>query len=299
MVETSKKDSENIELSTEETSGQAIAILMAVYNGMKYLPEQLASLKAQTYTDWVLYVQDDLSTDGTFEYFQAEAAKDSRIHLLPNANKLGAMKNFMSLLSRVDARYYMFCDQDDVWLPSKIEKSFACIKRAEGEHGAEIPIVAHTDLSVVDAGLQQIAPSFWEMSRIKPSLLSTFDEQAGHNLVTGCTMIFNRTARNVSLDFSEKTLMHDAWVLLCSLKHGGRVVELPEATILYRQHGGNTLGAHDLRSNYIKNRLASLKSVFKENYANYNMLKSLGYGNIFKYIYYKLKYYVLYKNEEQ
>ncbi len=268
---------------------------MAVYNGMKFLPEQLASLKAQTYTNWILYIQDDLSTDGTPEYLQAEAAQDARIKFLPNNTKLGAMKNFMTLLARVDSKFYMFCDQDDVWLPTKIEKSFACIKQAEAQHGANTPIVVHTDLSVVDATLQQIAPSFWEMSRIKPSLLTTFDEQAGHNLVTGCTMMFNHAAKEVSVNFSSKALMHDVWVLLCTLKNGGKVFELPEQTILYRQHGKNTLGAHDLRSNYVKQRLMSLKSVFAENYSNYQMLKSAGYKNIFRYIYYKLKYYVLYK----
>lgn len=279
------------------THEDGISILMAVYNGMKFLPEQLASLKAQTHTNWILYIQDDLSTDGTTEYLLAEAAKDARIKLLPNKAKLGAMKNFMTLLAQVDARYYMFCDQDDIWLPEKIEKSFACIKQAEAEFGTDTPLVAHTDLSVVDADLQTIAPSFWEMSRIAPSLLTTFDEQAGHNLVTGCTMIFNKAARDVSAEYSDKTLMHDAWVLLCTLKNGGHVIALPETTILYRQHGKNTLGAHDLRSNYFMKRLLSLKSVLKENISNYKMLKSAGYGNIFKYIYYKLKYYVLYKKD--
>lgn len=295
MVGIINTDKEKRADSIEGCREEQISILMAVYNGMKFLPEQLSSLKAQTYTDWVLYIQDDLSTDGTVEYLQAEAAKDVRIKLLPNAGKLGAMKNFMTLLARVEAKYYMFCDQDDVWLPTKIEKSLACIKRAETEYGTGVPLVAHTDLSVVDVNLQMMAPSFWEMSRINPMLLTSFDEQAGHNLVTGCTMMFNRAARNVSLNFSAKTLMHDVWVLLCSLKHGGKVVELAEPTILYRQHGNNTLGAHDLRSNYFMKRLMSLKSVFKENVANYRMLKSAGYGNIFKYIYYKLKYYVLYK----
>lgn len=276
-------------------SKERISILMAVYNGMKHLPEQLASLKAQTHTNWVLYIQDDLSTDDTAEYLQAEAEKDTRIKILANSTKLGAMKNFMTLLAQVDAQYYMFCDQDDVWLPTKIEKSIACIKAAEAEHGTDTPLIAHTDLTVVDANLQQIAPSFWEMSRIAPSLLTTFNEQAGHNLVTGCTMLFNSAARKVSLKYSDETLMHDAWILLCTLKNGGKVTALPEQTILYRQHGKNTLGAHDIRKNYISKRLMALRSVIKENCANYKMLKSAGYGNIFKYIYYKVKYYVLYK----
>ena len=296
MAHTPDTDTENaLSLMGGNSCRPEISILMATYNGMKFLPEQLASLKAQTYSNWVLYVQDDLSIDGTADYLRAEAAQDTRIKLLPNSEKLGAMRNFMTLLAAVEAQYYMFCDQDDVWLPTKIEKTLACLKKAEAEWGAEFPLVAHTDLSVVDADLKQIAPSFWEMSRINPALLTTFAQQAGHNLVTGCTMMFNRAARNVSLAFSDKTLMHDVWVLLCSLKQGGKVVDVPEPLILYRQHGKNTLGAHDLRRNYFMKRLMSIKSVFEENRSNYRMLKSVGYGNIFKYIYYKLKYYVLYK----
>lgn len=296
MAHTPDTDTENaLSLMGGNSCRPEISILMATYNGMKYLPEQLASLKAQTYSNWVLYVQDDLSTDGTADYLRAEAAQDTRIKLLPNNEKLGAMRNFMTLLSAVDAQYYMFCDQDDVWLPAKIEKTFACLENVEAKCGTNLPLVVHTDLSVVDADLKQIAPSFWEMSRINPALLTTFAQQAGHNLVTGCTMMFNRAARNASLAFSNETLMHDVWVLLCSLKHGGRVVEVPEPLILYRQHGKNTLGAHDLRYNYFMKRFMSLKSVLKENRSNYRMLKSVGYGNIFKYIYYKLKYYVLYK----
>ena len=272
-----------------------ISILMATYNGIKFLPELLASLKAQTYSNWVLYVQDDLSTDGTSDYIFTEGVKDHRIKLLPNTEKLGAMKNFMTLLSRISSSYYMFCDQDDVWLPTKIEKTFCKMKEMEKGVDKNCPLVVHTDLCVVDENLKEISPSFWDMSRINPTLLKTFAEQAGHNLVTGCTMMINRQARDVSLVFSDKTLMHDAWVLFCSLKNNGVVGEVREPTILYRQHGKNTLGAHDLRSGYILKRLYAIKSVWKENVANYKMLSSAGYGNIFKYIYYKMKYFVIYK----
>ena len=267
---------------------------MAVYNGMKFLPELLTSLKQQTFKDWVLYVQDDLSTDGTLVFLDSESSKDKRIQILPNNSKKGAMRNFMSLLSTVDAPYFMFCDQDDVWLPNKIESCFNLLKNKEAELGKDVPIIVHTDLKVVDEKLKEMAPSFWKMSRIDPNLLVSFDEQAGHNLVTGCTMMFNRKAKEVSSHYDEKALMHDVWVLLCVLKNAGKVFHIYEPTILYRQHGNNTLGARDISKNYVLRRISKIKSVIKENISTYRMLSAVGYGGVMKYLYYKIRYFILF-----
>jgi glycosyltransferase involved in cell wall biosynthesis len=100
-------------------STSTIAILMATYNGEKYLGEQIDSLLAQTNMDWQLYIHDDGSTDNTQAILQEYAQKHSNIHILEYESQRGAMKNFLSLLQRVEADYYMFCDQDDVWLKQK------------------------------------------------------------------------------------------------------------------------------------------------------------------------------------
>jgi len=283
----------NVSTLPQKFKSEHIAILLATYNGMKFIPELIDSLMKQTITLWDLYVQDDLSQDGTMEYLSALAAQDDRIHIVPNDRKLGAMLNFMSLLNVVDAQYYMFCDQDDVWQPNKIELIFSKMKTLESQHSIATPIIVHTDLTVVDENLAVINNSFMQMSRINPGLLKKFNQQAGHNLVTGCTMMLNRASALSVERINDTVLMHDAWVLLCTLKNGGIVQEIMEPTILYRQHGNNTLGAHDISSNYILKRLTSFKSVWKENCAQYKMLKSLGYGNILKYIYFKLRYFIL------
>lgn len=271
-----------------------VAILMMCYNGTAFLPDLVASLQRQTYPNWLLYVQDDLSTDDTPHYLRQLSAQDARIILLENKRKLGAMHGFMDLLTRVEAQYYMFCDQDDVWLPNKIEVTLQRMLTAEQQEGEGVPLVVHTDLTVVDRALDEMAPSFWQMSRIAPALLRTFDEQAGHNLCTGCTMLLNRAAREVSKNYSCHTLMHDAWVALCVLKHNGHIYEIDQPTILYRQHGNNTLGAHDIRTHYVTKRLKQLKKVWKENKANYVMLRDAGYGSWWKYVYYKLRYFCKY-----
>ena len=273
-----------------------VAILMAVYNGMKFLPEMLSSLQEQTYKNWTLYIQDDLSTDDTVKFLEEKSLEDDRIQVVPNDKKLGAMGNFMSLLNTVDAPYYMFCDQDDVWLPNKIELSLNLIKQKEQEFGSETPIIVHTDLKVVDRHLQEIAPSFWKLSRIDPNLLVSFNEQAGHNLVTGCTMLFNQSVKKVSQHYNQNVLMHDVWVLLCALKNAGKVFAIDTPTILYRQHGNNTLGARDISKNYVLGRLLKIRNVVSENILTYRMFQSIGYGSIFKYLYYKIRYFVLYKS---
>ena len=131
-------------------STSTIAILMATYNGEKYLGEQIDSLLAQTYKDWHLYIHDDGSTDNTNAILQEYAQKHSNIHVLEYESQRGAMRNFLSLLQRVEADYYMFCDQDDVWLKEKVELSFEEMKRQEAACQGK-PIIVYTDLYVTDA----------------------------------------------------------------------------------------------------------------------------------------------------
>lgn len=113
----------------EITCPNTIAILMATYNGEKYLGEQIESILAQTYKDWHLYIHDDGSKDNTVTILKEFVAKHSQqITLLEYSSQGGACRNFLSMLERVDAPYYMFSDQDDVWLNEKIEIEYKKIK---------------------------------------------------------------------------------------------------------------------------------------------------------------------------
>lgn len=273
-----------------------IALLLMTYNGMAYLDELLRSLYAQTYTHWTLYIQDDFSTDGTYDYLRTLPAKDSRICVMDRTEKMGPMKGFLTLLRTVKADYYMFCDQDDVWMPEKIEVTLGCMRRAEETYGPTCPVAVHTDLTVTDSHLRVTAPSFWHISRIEPELLRTFNEQAGHNLCTGCTMMLNGAAREVSADYTDRVLMHDAWVTLRVLHAGGHIAEVRRPTILYRQHGSNSVGARDVSRHYVTSRLARLGAVWRENRARYAMFRDAGYGSVVLYLYHKWRYFLRYKH---
>ena len=242
-----------------------IAILLATYNGAKYIREQLDSLFQQSCGDFHLYIRDDGSKDDTLKIVKEYRQKFSdRITVLEDSQKhKGAAKSFMTLLQEVDSDYYMFCDQDDIWLPTKVEKTFARMKEIEGTaqnagtaNAVETaPILVATDLKVVDEQLSPIKDSFnvdlkIDVFRKHPELICV------RHVVTGCTMMFNRAAKEASLPMSPRATMHDEWVALCVHFKGGIISILDEATILYRQHTSNTLGAEQASKGFFARALA-------------------------------------------
>ena len=136
-----------------------IAILMSTYNGGNFLQEQLNSIINQSFKDWILYIRDDGSTDDTIRIINEYTIRDSRIKLLNDAiTHRGCRNSFLWLLQNVNADYYFFADQDDVWLDDKVEYSLAAL---ESMHNS-LPCVVATDLQLVYRELNIIAPSMWE-----------------------------------------------------------------------------------------------------------------------------------------
>ena len=137
-----------------------IAILLATYNGARFIREQIDSIKDQTYKDWDLYVRDDGSTDNTVSIIQEYENMNPNIHLFEDEEKhIGAKNSFMKLLSAIDSDYYMFCDQDDIWLPTKIEHSVDLLEKTEKKYPNK-PIIVHTDVTVVDGNLNVLSQSY-------------------------------------------------------------------------------------------------------------------------------------------
>ncbi len=275
------------------SNSKDIAILMATYNGEKYLPEQIDSLLAQTCQDWHLYVHDDGSKDGTVSVIKEYMDKNpEKITLLDYPPQGGACRNFLSMMDKVDADYYMFCDQDDVWLPEKIALSLQDMRHQESFHPQK-PVVIHTDLFIVDEHLSVTYDSLWSYTGKYPQYIRTLDDAGGHtSIATGCTMLFNKLAKECSHISSEKAVMHDCWICLCTLKKRGIVYGIDKRLVLYRQHGTNCLGAGNTNASDVntKYRILHFDKVYKSNRNYYAMLQSVGYGSVFKYLYYKIKY---------
>ena len=273
-----------------QQSTMRIAILLATYNGEKYLSEQLLSLYNQTNSDWTLYIADDGSPDGTADIVRDFSERYGNIVFHRNSEGKGAMSNFMGLLAEAEADYYMFCDQDDVWLPHKVETTLRKMREIEAGN-QQRPAVVCSDLKVVDKNLQTIAPSFWEMSEMLPDLLATnFNYLGVHFLATGCTMMINAAAKRIAFPYPPCAFMPDAWLVMKTMKAGGTFGIIGEPLMLYRQHGGNVLGAGDVDHSSLSYKLRHFKVLQEQNKKMYALANYFGYGSWLKFIFYKVMY---------
>ena len=224
-----------------------IAILLATYNGEKYIHEQIESILSQTYSEWEIYIHDDGSKDNTCEIILEYSHKyPEKIHIIEGAGTGCAKKNFFYLMSQVQAPYYMCCDQDDVWLETKIEKTIKKMKELEDQIGKQNPILVFSDLEVVDSNLNLIAASMNAYQKLNPSK-TQFKDLLIQSLVTGCVMMMNESCVKkslVSFDI-DKIIMHDWW---CSLvaSYFGKIGFVDESLIKYRQHSDNSVGVKAL-----------------------------------------------------
>lgn len=216
-----------------------VAILLSTFNGEKFLPEQLDSLYAQEHTDFHIYLRDDGSSDGTLAIARQYARERGRMHVVAGPN-LGYANSFFELLRQAGDGYdcYFFCDQDDVWLPSKVRAAVQMLAQhgllglAQSAPGMYFSKTAYVDEKLCALGL---SPDF-------------ADEQLGfgnalvQNVVSGCTMALNRPARELLVaQLPRQCLGHDWWTYLV-VSAFGRVVFDRHSHVLYRQHGANTLG---------------------------------------------------------
>lgn len=225
-----------------------IEILLATYNSEKYLPDQLDSLFEQTFGDWHLTVQDDGSTDKTVEILRKYAAvypEKMTVHV--NEKNLGGAKyNFYDLLLKADADYAMTCDHDDVWLPDKIERTLAAMKDLEVQNGTDVPLLVHTDLTVVDEQQNVVAASMFFQQQLDARRTS-LQELLVQNMVTGCTAMVNQALlAQLPRSIPTNMIMHDWWLALVAAAFGA-IGFVKEPTILYRQHGDNEVGAKNTR----------------------------------------------------
>jgi glycosyltransferase involved in cell wall biosynthesis len=266
-----------------------IAILLSTYNSEAYLKEQINSIILQSIKDWILYIRDDGSTDNTIliieEYIKLH---DNIVLLEDNISNLGAKESFVRLLSLVDAKYYMFCDHDDVWLPYKIEKTLQKMKEIESLHPLK-PLLVFTDLKVVDANLNIISNSMWKYQKTNPLHANDFYSLSVSNPVTGCTVMINQLAKKISIPMSLESFMHDLWIAL-KVSYYGYIDFVNEPTILYRQHEKNVLGARYINRKYYYSRLKNPLKFVSDNIKMIRMIDSLGFKiNHFKRVIIKIK----------
>ena len=220
----------------------SVRIMMATYNGENYLAEQIESIIGQTYTNWSMIIQDDQSTDSTWDILEQYASEDKRISIRKSPEKNhGAFYNFHSIANQdktsgIKFDYYMFSDQDDIWDKDKIERLIEYIK----QYDESKPVLVYADMRVIDQNGMKSFSSVREASGLhyknKYSLFFS-------HIIHGCNLIMNR--RNFEsvpiIDINEKIvkiLSHDN----LNAKYAGilgNVFAYPGITMSYRRHGEN------------------------------------------------------------
>ena len=253
----------------------SISILLSAYNGEQFLKDQIESILVQTNKSWVLYIRDDGSKDGTIGIinFYAERYPRQIIKIEDDAGNLKSAGSFMRMLENVSSEYYMFCDQDDVWLPFKIEITLNKIKELEAANPQK-GVLVFTDLAVVGEDLETINGSMWNYNKIDPENAKDFYKTTCLSSITGCTLMFNNRIKEIVLPYPQAALMHDWWISLNAV-HYGIVDYIDTPTVLYRQHANNVLGAEALSKNHYLKRLIFFWSTIKDNRKVLKMLKAL------------------------
>ncbi len=211
-----------------------VTILMATYNGSKHIREQLDSLIEQHYTNWELIVHDDGSSDDTVTIIKGYAGQDRRIRLIEDGvTGLGAAHNYLHLMQQADGDFFMFCDQDDVWMEEKVGRMVA----AAAPYNGPAAVYSNSYLYTGEDVLRQKSTIF-HPSKLRNTLFF-------NSGIQGCSLIFNRHLMELLRPFPETVAMHDHLVTMGAVSFG-TIAYLDEVLMYYRQHELNVSGNQPL-----------------------------------------------------
>ena len=244
-----------------------VAICMSTYNGEKYLEEQLQSLINQTYSNIKIYVRDDGSSDKTKEILQRY--KDKIIIIAAKEN-IGVTQSFMRLLNCAeDADYYAFCDQDDVWLPNKIERAIEKLEKGK----CQIPTMYFSDYDYYDENMNYISRS--AINKNGPSFQNALVEC----ISLGMNMVINRSLRDLLVRNKMQKAMYHDWIIYLIASSIGNIIYDREVTVKYRRHGKNVSTANQ---NFIQFQIWRIKQIFKKSYFKQVKEQLIEFENIYK-----------------
>ena len=254
-----------------------IEILLATYNGERFLSEQIESIINQSFTDYRILASDDNSSDCTFEILRSyESVLGEKINVV-QSNTHSAKENFYNLLDMADAEYIALCDQDDFWESDRLKKSLEAVQRLERRYGKETPILVHSDLEIVDENLSSQNKKMSELTGMSEAIIhakkeskylytlsteESFSRYLVENNITGNTVIINKALLDI-YKRPKVSFMHDWWLGLIAFTFG-KVGYLNECLVKYRQHGSNELGAKNPLE--LRNIRKRNKQRIRENY---------------------------------
>lgn len=220
-----------------DDSAARVAILMGTKDGAPFLDEQLKSIETQSHKDWVLIVSDDGSSDATKEILERFAAKYIQRTIIKDGPRMGVCANFLSLANdpTIDAPFFAFSDQDDVWFDDKLSRALSWLMTVS----ENVPALycGRTELMSTNGRSYGLSPRFTRPPTFRNALIQ--------NLGGGNTMVFNRaTKRLLETASTIEVVLHDWWVYQLVCAAGGVVHYDPQPVLKYRQHPGNLVGSN-------------------------------------------------------
>lgn len=224
-----------------------VSVVLATYNGEKYLTQQLDSIIQQDYPNIEIIVTDDCSTDNTFKILQDYAAKHPFIQILRNENNIGLNKNFEKGLLLANGEYIAISDQDDIWKPNKLTRLVSVLN----SHS----IVYHNSELINSYGvsLKQKLSDKRQLSDFTNCL--NFAVVA---TVPGHAMLFRKSLVEQCIPFPENVILYDHWLAFVAT-FTSDIKFIPEPLVLYRQHDNNMFGTGAVKT-IKKNKNKSSKS---------------------------------------
>lgn len=212
------------------TKHKTISIALATYNGAKYLSKQLDSILHQTLLPCEVIIVDDSSTDNTWDILLEYQSKYSIIKRYRNEKNSGVVASFNSAIMKCSGDYIALCDQDDIWLPNKLEILVNNIENYS---------LIHSDARLIDSDERVVRESHFE---IKDANKKYFVDYLWTSSVHGCTAMFKRDLVYKYFPIADGVLSHDQYVALCAMNENG-VKLIIDKLVLYRQHTNNVFGA--------------------------------------------------------
>ena len=262
-------------------------VILCTYNGEKYLEKQIKSIMEQDREDFCLLYSDDGSTDSTKAILQSLQEKyGGRMRAFQRPMHSGSpAKHFLSILSALakgeveieNLEYIFLADQDDEWFPDKLSKTISVLGEEERKFGESLPILCHTDCSLVNSKGELLAKSYRRYQKL-PGASYRFSRLLLQNHVTGASVGINKALLQYCKEIPAEVKMHDHWLALLA-NCFGEIQYFPYASYAYRQHGENVLGAK--KASVLKEceeRLAASKEKDKEDtiHSSYRALFAQG-----------------------
>jgi glycosyltransferase involved in cell wall biosynthesis len=223
---------------TDERRPARVAILLCTFNGAPFLEEQLASIEQQEHQNWILVASDDGSSDDTREILERFATRHpGRVELRRGPCQGSFVANFLSLVrdEQIDAEFFAFCDQDDIWFRDKLTRAIGFLSQT----GPNTPAVYCGRTEIIDEAGNSLGYS--PLFALNPSFRNAIIQSIGG----GNTMVFNRAARELLRSVPDAIpVSHDWWTYQAVTSVGGVCYYDPVPMLAYRQHSSNTMGAN-------------------------------------------------------